>query len=314
MPDGALKATEHQFLSLLRSAAGDIDVTLSLYALPDVPRGEAGQRHIQYFYSGVEDLMDGHLDGLIITGAEPSAPNLTREPYWKSLTQVLDWAEHNVHSTVLSCLAAHAGLQHFDGIVRCPMKEKCFGILECKKELDHHLTAGVPNRFDIPHSRWNGISENGLSERGYQVLSRTPDGSIDMLVRQSRSLFVLFQGHPEYEANTLFLEYRRDVGRYLNGERDTYPVLPANYFDSGTADVLLGLREQALRHRHRELFAYLPTALPEKGIPSPWHFAATRVYRNWLEYLLQTRVTSRVATAYLRQEVDTSTGLPFLSY
>src|SRR5438067_8140294 len=33
-----------------------------------------------------------------------------------SLTRVLEWAEDHTHSTVLSCLAAHAGILHLDGI------------------------------------------------------------------------------------------------------------------------------------------------------------------------------------------------------
>lgn len=118
MPDGALEATERQFRTLLDSAANGIQVRLSLFALPDVPRTEAGRLRISRLYSGIENLWDSHLDGLIVTGAEPQAPNLKDEPYWESLTKVLEWAEHNTHSTVLSCLAAHAALQHVDGIAR----------------------------------------------------------------------------------------------------------------------------------------------------------------------------------------------------
>jgi homoserine trans-succinylase len=43
-----------------------------------------------------------------------------------------------------------------------------------------------------------------------------------MVVKQRNSLLVFFQGHLEYEAQTLLLEYRRDVGRYLRRERELY--------------------------------------------------------------------------------------------
>jgi homoserine O-succinyltransferase/O-acetyltransferase len=36
-----------------------------------------------------------------------------------------------------------------------------------------------------------------------------------MFVKYNRSLFVLLQGHPEYDSATLLREYRRDVGRFL---------------------------------------------------------------------------------------------------
>ena len=47
-----------------------------------------------------------------------------------------------------------------------------------------------------------------------------------------KSLFVFFQGHPEYESDTLLREYRRDIGRYLRSEAENYPLLPRNYFDA----------------------------------------------------------------------------------
>ena len=34
--------------------------------------------------------------------------------------------------------------------------------------------------------------------------------------------------------STLLLEYRRDIGRFLRGERDTYPPMPQGYFDEET--------------------------------------------------------------------------------
>ena len=101
MPDAALEATERQFLALLDAAADGMVVRLTLYALPDVPRTDLARRHVSRFYSGIDDLWDSHLDGLIVTGTEPQAPNLMDEPYWESLTRVLEWAEHNTHSTCL---------------------------------------------------------------------------------------------------------------------------------------------------------------------------------------------------------------------
>ena len=46
------------------------------------------------------------------------------------------------------------------------------------------------------------------------------------------SLFLFLQGHPEYEAGTLLREYRRDIARFLRGEREHYPAVPQGYFDA----------------------------------------------------------------------------------
>src|SRR5262245_5541831 len=104
MPDAALEATEQQFASLLNAAAGS-PVRLRLFALPEVPRGNAGRERIRRFYSDLRTLNRTRLDGLIVTGAEPIAPDLKDEPYWRPLIDVLRWAEMKAVPTIWSCLA-----------------------------------------------------------------------------------------------------------------------------------------------------------------------------------------------------------------
>ena len=285
MPDSALQPTERQFLTLIDAASGGIVVRLSFYALPDVPRTDSGRRHVGSFYHGIENLWDSHLDGLIVTGTEPRALNLVDEPYWGSLTRVLEWAGHSTQSTLLSCLGAHAAVLHLDGIGRRPLGDKCFGLFECTRTSDHQLVADTPSRFPMPQSRWNDIPEDELTACGYRILTRAGNAGADMFVKQGKSLFAFFQGHPEYEANTLLLEYRRDAGRYLSGERDTYPAMPHGYVDADTAAALTAFRERALRGRREELLADFPAALAEARLVNTWRPASALIYGNWLAYL-----------------------------
>jgi homoserine O-succinyltransferase len=285
MSDGALTTTEQQFLSLLDAASDDILIYLSLYELPGVPRKEQAKCHIRNFYSSVENLWDTRLDGLIVTGREPLMPNLKDEPYWESFTRVLEWAQDNTYSTAWSCLAAHAAILYMDGISRIKSEEKHCGIFECERVSDHQLMANSPSRIRLPHSRWNGVSEDTLRSFGYDVLTRSIDAGVDTFVKQKTSLFLFFQGHPEYESNTLLLEYRRDVGRYLRGERDTYPSMPRSYFDEDTVNALAMLREEIIGCRREELLAEVSTALEKVCIKNTWHSTAACIYRNWLEYI-----------------------------
>ncbi len=286
MPDAALKATERQFLSLLGSASDIVTVRLTLYTLPEVPRTDFGQRHVNSrFYTKLDDLWDSRLDGLIMTGTEPRASNLMEEPYWGTLTRVLEWAEENTYSTICSCLAAHAALLYLDGIGRQSLDDKRFGVFECARIADHQLTAGAPAHVPMPHSRWNEIPEDALTASGYRVLTRSEDAGVDTFVKQRRSLFVFFQGHPEYEAHSLLLEYRRDIGRFLRGERDTYPSMPLGYFDSETVDALISLKQRALTDRREELLEDFPTALAAGKVANTWRSTAERLYRNWLTYI-----------------------------
>ncbi len=284
MPDAALDTTVRQFRALLGAAADDMVVRLTLYTLPEVPRTDFGRQQVSG-YSDISELWDSHLDGLIVTGTEPRAADLKDEPYWDSLTRVLEWAERHTHSTILSCLAAHAGILHLDGIARRPLGDKRFGVFECVRVSDHPLTAAAPSHLRMPQSRWNEIPEEALLACGYRVLTRSEDAGVDTFVKQRKSLFVFFQGHPEYEAVTLLLEYRRDIGRFLRRERDTYPPMPHGYFDQETIKALTALQERALVDRREELLAEFPTAMAAGKVTNTWRSAAESLYRNWLGYI-----------------------------
>jgi homoserine O-succinyltransferase/O-acetyltransferase len=294
MPDAAFEATERQFVTLLDSASEGIPIHLSLYTLPGISRPESNGDSANSVYSSAETLVGTRLDGLIVTGREPTTPNLRDEPYWDNFTKVLKWARDNTHSTVWSCLAAHAAILHLDGISRRKSDDKHFGVFECAHVSGHRLTAGASSRFHIPHSRWNGIAEEELEASGYSILTRTANAGVDTFVKQDKSLFVFFQGHPEYESNTLLREYRRDVGRYLRGEATTYPSIPRGYFDRSTEGVLTALRENGMSGPSEELLANVTAALEEKEIENTWRSTATHIYRNWLEYICERKNASQL--------------------
>jgi homoserine O-succinyltransferase/O-acetyltransferase len=285
MPDAALLATERQFLALLDEASGGIPICISLYSMPGIPRGKMGAGHVGNFYSSTDNLGATRLDGLIVTGREPLAPRLEDEPYWGSFTQIVDWASDNTYSTIWSCLAAHAAVLYQDGIRRIKSERKHSGIFDCTKMSRHPLIAGTPTSFRLPHSRWNGISENQLKDSGYSVLTRSEDVGVDTFVKQLKSMFVYFQGHPEYESDTLMLEYRRDVGRYLSGDAPAYPTLPQNYFDEKVTAALMQLQQEAGTRTRKGLFEEVCAVLDETQNRNAWHSTAVRIYKNWLDYI-----------------------------
>ena len=285
MPDAAFRATERQFISLIDAAADEIPIRLKLYTLPGVPARELACTMRKASIQASNTTGRTHLDGLIVTGREPIAADLRDEPYWDSFTSVLEWARENTYSTVWSCLAAHAAVLHMDDIGRCKSDDKHFGALECTRVTGHSLMAGAPQRFFVPHSRWNGVAEEALAARGYTVLSRTGDGEVNAFVKHENSFFVFFQGHPEYEADTLLREYRRDAGRYLRGESESYPLIPSGYFDQPTADTLSALREEAMAARSKDLLGRVAAVLENPEIENTWRLTAALIYRNWLEYI-----------------------------
>ncbi len=286
MPDPALEDTEMQFFELLNAVAGDIPVRVKLYSLPGIPRGERGQQHLRDFYFNFGDLWDSQFDAVIVTGTEPCSSNLRDEPYWPVLAELLDWAERNTSSGVLSCLAAHASVLHSDGINRHRLDDKQFGVFSFRRISDHALTTGTGELVRFPHSRWNEVREDTLNECGYIVLTKSSEAGVDSFVKRKRnSLFVHFQGHPEYGAGTLLKEYRRDIKRFLRRERETYPSPPRGYFDEAATSLLANFRERALSDSREEVMAAFPEAAIVGTLQTGWQASAICVYSNWLEYL-----------------------------
>lgn len=286
MPDLALEQTERQIFKLLDAAADGILVCVRLYALADLPRGDWGQKYLsRLHYRPHYDLWNSRLDGLIITGAEPKTVDLTLEPYWHSLTNVLDWADGNTISTVASCLAVHAAVLHFDGVERHSLEQKCFGVFDFEKVTQDPLLVGHLDEIQMPHSRWNEIREKDLVLTDYKVLIRAENQGVDMFVKMKESLFVFFQGHPEYEAWTLFGEYRRDIGRFLTGEQRNYPDMPHGYFDDECEKLLQNFRLRALNNPCSELMVDFPSDRLAGRLRDSWRMAAFRTYANWLRYI-----------------------------
>ncbi|MGH9717524.1 MAG: homoserine O-succinyltransferase MetA [Candidatus Acidiferrales bacterium] len=291
MPDSALQDTEAQFFELLATAAGELPVHVSLYSLPEVPRGERGKRHIASFYRSIGELWTSRVDAIIVTGSEPRQPDLRQEPYWQTLSSLFDWAETNTKSAILSCLAAHAGVLHSDGIERHPLAEKKCGVFDQALVRPHVLTEGISGPLGFPHSRWNEVREEELASHGYSILTKSADAGADLFVKKKRrSLFVHFQGHPEYSAQTLLKEYRRDVGRYLRKEREAYPSMPQGYFDPESARVLANFRKRAESNPEGELLAAFPDEELSRGLKHSWRSAALGIYGNWLRYVAARKI------------------------
>jgi homoserine O-succinyltransferase/O-acetyltransferase len=292
MGDEALKITERQFGNLVSEAAGGVDVSFRIFALKSTRRSSRALDYINARYEPASAAMDGDLDGLIITGAQPQADRLTDEWYWEELAELIDWAKLHTTSTILSCLAAHAGVLHLDGVERRPLPEKCTGVFASTAETTHCL-AGKQGRIRLtPHSRYNGLSRSELEQAGYVILTSSPGCGVDSFVKSFGSQFVFLQGHPEYDANSLAREYRRDMDRYLRGETDRNPVRPSGYFGA-EAEIELSAMERGAEDRCRTQMK--DTSIMDTLAPAEpaWRESAIAFYRSWLEMIANTDLRTR---------------------
>ncbi len=304
MPDAALMSTERQVLDLLEAASEDRIVRLHFYTIPATPRSQWGRDYVGRYYRTDADLLNGlPLDGIIVTGAEPVAATLTQEPYWDSFVRIVDWARENTASAAYSCLAVHGAVLHMDGVERHALREKCIGVFAQTKVADHPLTRNLPRFFRTPHARWNEVREEALADCGYNVLTKSAEAGVDCFVKKMKdSLFVHFHGHPEYDAQSLLGEFRRDMGRFLRGESEVCPTVPKGYFKTELEEMLADFRRKAICNRGPAHFADFPTDRLAKEVTNDWHPAAGRIYGNWLTYMADRR-TARPASSPSRGPV-----------
>jgi homoserine O-succinyltransferase len=283
MSDQALKITERQFGSLLSEAAGDIDVSIRIFALKSTRRSARALDYINARYEPASAATDGDLDGLIITGAQPQADRLSEEPYWGELVELIDWAKLNTTSTILSCLAAHAGVLHLDGVERRPLPEKCTGVFGFTAERTHPLVGKQGRVRLIPHSRYNGLLQSELEQAGYVVLTSSRTSGVDSFVKCFGSQFVFLQGHPEYDANSLAREYRRDMSQYLLGETDRLPARPKGYFGAQAEAKLSAMDCCTPEHRSQQQIQDLSIIDSLAPAETLWREAAVSFFRSWIE-------------------------------
>jgi homoserine O-succinyltransferase len=289
MPDAALVATERQFIRLVGGCNRIAQFFVYPFSLPGLARSKESLDYIERYYSHFEELKEKGLDALIITGANPANPALEQEPFWEPLTEVVSWGESNVASTLCSCLATHAMLKHLHGIERRPLPEKRWGVYSHRVCEPHHpLLREINTRFDVPHSRYNEISRSQLENAGLTVLAESEEGGVHMAVSPDQFRMIYFQGHPEFDSNSLLKEYKREVLRFVHGELHVPPPFPENYFSAKAGETVsrfVGQVKQAVAAGQP-----VPGNLEEElehDLDNTWGDTAKAIINNWLGLVYQ---------------------------
>ncbi len=289
MPDAAFEATERQFFRLVGSCNRIVQFFVHPFTATGIPRSPPIRAHVEAHYETFADIRERGLDALVITGANIPDGGFEQAPFWPELTEVLDYAAGHVTSTLCACLATHATLYHLWGLERLRLPRKCWGVFPHRRDgVDHPLVRGINTRFDVPHSRYNDVSRAAMERVGLQVLAQSADAGVHLAVSPDGARFVFFQGHPEYDRQSLLKEYKREVARYLRGERPEYPPTPEGYLSAQG-------RRQARAFEARvgaggdpeALIAAFPEAALLAHVDNTWGDTARVVFNNWLGVVYQ---------------------------
>ena len=304
MPDAALAATERQFFRLVGESNQIAQFYMHPFTLPELTRSAEAREYVQRYYEPFDRLKADGLDALIITGANVTQPDLALEPFWEPLIEIIGWAHEHVTSILCSCLATHAVLQFQHGQKRRRLPAKRWGVYRHRViDRTHPLVNDVNTLFDVPHSRFNEIGRDQFGAAGLHVLAESQEAGVHLAVSEDLFRVVYFQGHPEYDIHSLLKEYKREVVRFAEGERENYPPFPENYFCLQTQAILDEHRDRliAARAKGQPLPAF-PEELIASRLHNTWHDTAEEVINNWIGKVYQ--VTNMDRKLPFMEDVD----------
>ena len=245
MPEAALEATERQWMRL-SAMVPDRAIFVYPFTFTEAGRSATTQSHIDRYYDSTPVIEQRRLDLLIVTGANPEADDLSSERFWRPLIATIARARALGCPVVCSCLAAHAVLKEYYGIERVRLPEKCWGVFPHRLiAAQHPLVEGIASDWHAPHSHFYGVAREPLEAAGIDVLVDSAEAGVYLAASRDFPGFVFLQGHPEYDANTLLKEFKREVGRFLLDELPAMPRAPVNYFPPA-AEATLAAYQRAL--------------------------------------------------------------------
>lgn len=241
--------TETQLIRLLSNTPLQIKVTLigtESYVGTHTPLG-----HLQKFYKSFSEVKDRHFDGMIITGAPVEMMPFEDVKYWQELTEIFEFANSNVQSTIFICWGAQAALHYYYGLDKQILSKKLFGVFKHKKFVNFDpILKGTDQEFYIPHSRHTTVlTEDIMGVEDLLILAGSEEVGASV-VRSNDGRRIFLMGHMEYDKDTLAKEYFRDLDKGLPIDE------PVNYFRD---------------------------AEKTKIVPN-WYSVANLIYSNWLNY------------------------------
>lgn len=242
--------TELQLLRSLSNTPLQVDVTFMAVASHESKN--TSMSHLNQFYKIFPEVRTKRFDGMIITGAPVEQMEFEEVDYWQELTEIMDWSERHVTSTIYLCWAAQAGLYYHYGLKKRMLEQKMFGLFWHRvMNRKIPLVRGFDDVFLAPHSRHTEVPIEEIHAcKELTVLAESEEAGLFLAMADGgRKIFVM--GHPEYDRVTLDGEYKRDLSKNLPIE------IPKNYYQNDDSS-------------NRPLLT--------------WRAHANNLYTNWLNY------------------------------
>jgi homoserine O-succinyltransferase len=243
-------ATETQLARVL--ANSPLQVELTLLRMEAHESQNTSEEHLVAFYKTFDEIVHERFDGMILTGAPVETMAFERVDYWHELSELFEYAKTNVYSSMFICWGGQAALHYYYDVPKHALKSKVFGVFEHKVVRPlNPLMRGFDEYFYAPHSRHTTIKKEDVKKvPELRILAESKEAGLHILATDNgRQIFIL--GHQEYDKETLYGEYKRDLDKGLPIE------VPKHYFRDDD---------------------------PKKEILFRWRSHASLLFSNWLNY------------------------------
>ena len=175
-------------------------------------------------YKTLDEIKNNKYDGLIITGAPVEHLEFEEIDYWDELKELFEFARTHVYSSLFICWASQAALYYYYGVQKRNLGSKLSGVFEYELAEDSKLTRGLDDNFFYPQSRNTENEEAELRKvPDLKILARSDEAGV-CISSSVDERFVFISGHGEYDTDTLYNEYIRDLNKGINTS------IPRNYF------------------------------------------------------------------------------------
>ncbi|MEM6412453.1 MAG: homoserine O-succinyltransferase [Pseudomonadota bacterium] len=222
MPDKI--RTETQIARLL--GASPLQIELTLIRIGSHKAKTTSEDHLIAHYRTWDEVRDQTFDGFLVTGAPIETLPFEEVTYWPELTQILDWARTNVHSSFYICWGAMAAAWYYHGVPKFELGEKAFGVYRhINLDPSSPYLTGFSDDFQIPVSRHTEVRRSDIEEKRRLRLLVDSEftGPCLMSEPETRSLYIF--NHIEYDSTSLKEEFDRDrnAGKRIRPPYSYYP-------------------------------------------------------------------------------------------
>ncbi len=248
--------TELELLRLISNTPLQVEVTLlqtATYKATHTP-----EEHLKAFYMTFDEAYkeERKFDGMIFTGAPVEQMRFEDVAYWDEIVRIMDWAQHNVFSSLYICWGAIAAAYYFYGVDKVSLGKKISGVyLHRSMKRSNPLVRNFDEYFYAPHSRHTEVDQKKLREvSDLDILAESDEAGIYLAASKDRRRVLVF-GHGEYDKYTLDSEYKRDTAL---GRTDV--ERPVNYYgDDGQPRLIWRAHSSLLMSNWLNYYVYQET-------------------------------------------------------